>query len=138
MAGSTLTGPNIIVAPNDATSAGDTAANVFERFDRGVSPDEVVTELVLSVETVECLWRTWARLRGSVPLSPETVRALREALPSNQPLAVAAHLVEAARQFVERPPKQCTRCKAECQQYCTSCPAKEAHQARKRAQAKRG
>lgn len=137
MAGFTLTQSNI-VAPNDAPSEGDTAADVFERFDRCVSPDEVVTAMVLPVETVECFWRTWARLRGVVPMSPEAVRALRGSLSSNQPLGVAADMVEAVRRFVERPPKRCTRCKAGCQEYCTSCPAKEAHRARKRTRAKRG
>lgn len=137
MAGITLNQSNVIAAPKDAVSEGDTAANVFERFDRGVSPDEVVSELVLPVETVECLRRTWARLRAVVPMSPEALRALREALSSNQPLTVATEVVEAVRRFVQRPPRLCTRCKAGCQEYCTSCPTKEAHRARKRARAKR-
>jgi len=37
-------------------SAGDVAASVFERFDLGASPEEVVIDLVLAVDTVECLW----------------------------------------------------------------------------------
>ncbi len=40
----------------DSTAAGDIAASVFTRFDRGMPPDEVVTELVLPVDTVESLW----------------------------------------------------------------------------------
>jgi hypothetical protein len=138
MIGITLTPSRSIAAPSDATPEGDTAATVFERFDRGASPDEVVTELVLPVETVECLWRTWARLRGVAPMSPEALRALREALSSNLPLTVAAEVVEAVRRFVERPPKHCTRCKAGCPEYCTSCPGREAHKARRGTRAAHG
>ena len=53
----------------DSTTAGDIAASVFTRFEVGMPPDEVVTELALPVDTVESLWRTWARLRGAVLLS---------------------------------------------------------------------
>jgi hypothetical protein len=121
-----------IASLDEATSEGDVAANVFERFDRGASPDEVVTELVLAVETVEYLWRTWARLRGLVPLSPEAVRVLREVLFSNQPIRSSADATAAVRRFVERPCKQCTRCKTCFPEYCTTCPAQEARKARKR------
>ena len=55
MTGITLAQSRCITAPSDVTTEGDTAANVFERFDRGASPGDVVTELVLPVETVECL-----------------------------------------------------------------------------------
>ena len=58
MAGINVNQSSTIAVPGDATSEGDIAAKVFERFDQGLSPDEVVTELVLPVETVECLWRT--------------------------------------------------------------------------------
>jgi hypothetical protein len=138
MTGITLTQPRSITAPSDATSEGDSAANVFERFDRGASPDEVVTALVLPVETVECLWRTWARLRGVAPMSPEALRALRGALSCNLPLSVAAEVVEAVRRFVERPPRHCTRCKAGCPEFCTSCPGREANKARRRTRAAHG
>jgi len=138
MTGITPAQSRSITTPSDVTTEGDTAANVFERFDRGASPDEVVTELVLPVETVECLWRTWARLRGVAPMSPEALRALREALSSNLPLTVAAEVVEAVRRFVERPPKHCTRCKAGCPEYCTSCPGREAGKARRRTRPARG
>ena len=43
--------------------AGAIAASVFTRFDRGMPPDEVVTELMLPVDTVESLWRNL----GSAP-----------------------------------------------------------------------
>jgi hypothetical protein len=117
---------------NEATSEGEVAASVFERFDRGATPNEVVAELVLAVDTVEYLWRTWARLRGTVPLSPEAVRVLREVLFANQPIRSGADAAAAVRRFVERPPKQCTRCKAGFPEYCTTCPAQEAYKARKR------
>jgi hypothetical protein len=126
-----------IASRNEITSEGDVAASVFERFDRGTSPDEVVTELVLAVDTVEYLWRTWARLRGLVPLSPEAVRVLREVLFANQPICSGADAAAAVRRFVERPIKQCTRCKAGFPEYCTTCPAQEAHKARKRARSTR-
>ncbi len=71
----------------DSPAAGDIAASVFTRFDRGMPPDEVVTELVLPVDTVECLWRTWARLRGAVLLSAGAGQAPREASYSHQPIA---------------------------------------------------
>ena len=58
-------------------------------------PDEVVTHSVLSADTVECLWRTWARLRGLVPVSPAGVRALREAVYSGRPLTTGAEVVTA-------------------------------------------
>ena len=70
-----LTQSRTVASRNETTSEGDVAASVFERFDRGTSPDEVVTELVLSVDTVEYLWRTWARLRGLVPLA--TLKSLQ-------------------------------------------------------------
>jgi hypothetical protein len=107
-----LTQSRTVAAPNEVTSEGDVAASVFERFDRGASPDEVITELVLAVDTVEYLWRTWARLRGMVPLSPDALRVLREVLFANQPIHGGADAAAAVRRFVERPPKQCTRCKA--------------------------
>ena len=47
----------------DSTAAGDIAASIFTRFDRGMPPDEVVTELMLPVDTVESLWRNL----GSAP-----------------------------------------------------------------------
>jgi hypothetical protein len=45
----------------DSTAAGDIAGSVFTRFDRGMPPDEVVTELVLPVDTVESLWLCCSR-----------------------------------------------------------------------------
>jgi hypothetical protein len=129
--------PRAIASLDEAASEGDVAANVFERFDRGASPDEVVTELVLAVDAVEYLWRTWARLRGLVPLSPEAVRVLREVLFSNQPIRSSADTTAAVRRFVERPCKQCTRCKTAFPEYCTTCPAHEARKARKRTQGTR-
>jgi len=127
-----LTQPRSGATSNEATSEGAVAASVFERFDGGASPGEVVIELVLAVDTVEYLWRTWARLRGLVSLSPEAVRALREVLFVNQPIRSGADAAAAVRRFVERPPKQCTRCKAGFPEYCTTCPAQEARKARKR------
>src|SRR6187397_780920 len=91
-----------VAGTNEVTSEGDIAANVFERFDHGASPDEVVTQLVLAVDAVEALWRTWARLRGLVPLSPEAVRVLRQALFVNQPTHSGGDVAAAVRRFVER------------------------------------
>jgi hypothetical protein len=50
-------------SPDTIGSTGDIAAEAFARFDRGMPPDEVIAELVLPVDTVEYLWRTWSRLR---------------------------------------------------------------------------
>jgi hypothetical protein len=127
-----LTESRVGITANEATSEGDVAASMFDRFDRGASPTEVVTELVLAVHTVEYLWRTWARLRGMVPLSPEAVQALREGLFVNHPIHSGPDATAAVRRFVERPTKQCTRCKTGFPEYCTTCPAEEAHKARKR------
>lgn len=133
-----LTQSRTVASPNEVRSEGDVAAKVFECFDHSASPDEVVTQLVLAVDTVESLWRTWARLRGLVPLSPEAVRVLREVLFVNQPTHSGADVAAAVRRFVGRPPKQCTRCKARFPEYCTTCPAEEAHKARKRTRGSRG
>ena len=111
------------------TATGDIAAEAFARFDRAVPPDEVVTELVLSVDTVEYLWRTWTRLRGVVPLSPDAGRGLREALHSNRPIANGADAVAAVRRFVERPLKPCPRCKDGVREYCSPCTSSEARRA---------
>jgi len=108
---------------------GEIAANAFARFDRGLAPDEVVAELVVSIDTVEHLWRTWARLRGIMLLSPEGARALREALRSNQPINNGADAVAAVRRFVGLPNKPCPMCKNGFRDYCTSCPAREAARA---------
>jgi len=108
---------------------GDVAADAFACFDRGLPPDEVVTELVFPVDTVEYLWRTWARLRGLVPLSREAARTLREALYSNRPIASGSDAVAAVRRFVERKLKPCPRCKDGVREYCTTCPSKEATRA---------
>ena len=105
--------------------AGAIAASVFTRFDRGMPPDEVVTELVLPVDTVESLWRTWARLRGAVLLSARAGQALREASCSHQPITSGGDAVAAVRRFVERPSKPCTRCKSGFREYCTTCPERE-------------
>lgn len=51
--------PNLL-APLGPKAPGDVAAGAFALFDRGVPPDEVVTELMLPVDTAESLWRTWA------------------------------------------------------------------------------
>ena len=110
----------------ESTAAGDIAASVFTRFDRGMPPDEVVTELVLPVDTVESLWRTWARLRGAVLLSARAGQALREASYSHQPIASGGDAVAAVRRFVERPSKPCPRCKSGFREYCATCPAREA------------
>jgi hypothetical protein len=113
----------------EPTVTGDVAADAFARFDRGMPPDEVVTELALPVDTLEYIWLTWTRLRGLVPLSPEAARALREALYSNRPMANGSDVVAAVRRFVERPLKPCPRCKEGVREYCTTCPAKEATRA---------
>jgi len=127
-----LTQSHTIAGGSEVMSAGDVSASVFERFDLGASPEEVVIDLVLAVDTVECLWLTWARLRGLVPLSPEGVCVLREVLFVNQPIHSSADATAAVRRFVERPPKRCTRCKAGFPEYCTACPGEEARKARKR------
>lgn len=113
----------------DGAAAGDIAASVFTRFDRGMPPDEVVTELVLPVDTVESLWRTWARLRGAVLLSARAGQALREASYNHQPIASGGDAVAAVRRFVERPSKPCPRCKSGFREYCATCPAREAARA---------
>ena len=109
--------------------AGAIAASVFTRFDRGMPPDEVVTELMLPVDTVESLWRTWARLRGAVLLSARAGQALREASYSHQPIASGGDAVAAVRRFVARPSKPCSRCKSGFREYCATCPAREAARA---------
>lgn len=113
----------------NSTTAGDTAASVFTRFDRGMPPDEVVTELVLPVDTVESLWRTWARLRGTMLLSAGAGQALREALYSHHSIASGGDAVAAVRRFLARPSKPCSRCKSGFREYCTTCPAREAARA---------
>jgi hypothetical protein len=113
----------------DGAAAGDIAASVFTRFDRGMPPDKVVTELVLPVDTVESLWRTWARLRGAVLLSAPAGQALREASYSHQPIASGGDAVAAVRRFVERPSKPCPRCKSGFREYCATCPTQEASRA---------
>jgi hypothetical protein len=112
---------------------GDTAAAAFASFDRGSPPDEVVSELMLSIETAEFLWRTWARLRGALPLSVEAAQALREALGAARPIVSGCDAVAAVRRFVERPSKPCPRCKKAFREYCTTCPAREAARAGRRA-----
>ena len=113
----------------DSTAAGEIAASVFSRLDRGMPPDEVVTELMLPVDTVESLWRTWARLRGAVLLSARAGQALREASCSHQPITSGGDAVAAVRRFVERPSKPCPRCKSGFREYCATCPAREAARA---------
>lgn len=76
-------------SPFEPKSVGEIAASAFARFDCGAAPGEVVAELVVSVDAVEHLWRTWARLRGIMLLSPEGVGALREALRSSEPIKTA-------------------------------------------------
>ena len=114
--------------------SGDVAAAAFASFDRGTPPDEVVTELILPVETAEFLWRTWARLRGAVPLSVEAAHVLREAVCDTRPISNGSDAVAAVRRFVERPAKPCTRCKKAFREYCTTCPAREAARAGRRVQ----
>jgi hypothetical protein len=123
---------SISARPGADSSAGDIAANAFDRFDNGASADELVIELALPPGTVEQLLRTWARLRGIVPLSPETARTLRVALRSNQPLTTGRDLIAAVRRFAGAPPALCIRCKGESADYCRTCPAKEATLAHKR------
>jgi hypothetical protein len=110
----------------EAIPTGDVAARSFACFDRGMRPEEVVTHLTLPADTAEYLWRTWARLRGFVPLSGEVARALREALYSNRPMMNCSDVVAAAQRFAERPTRVCARCKAACPEYCTACPTREA------------
>ena len=93
MAPTKITKSTSFSASSEATATGDVAAEAFARLDRGMPPDEVVTELVLSVDTVEYLWRTWARLRGLVLLSPEAARTLRDALYRNRPIASGSDAV---------------------------------------------
>ena len=112
--------------PSELPSTGDIAARAFERFEQGIAPDEVLIELALPVDTVEYLWRTWARLRGAVLLSTDAVRTLRETLYSGRPIASGDDAIAALRRFSERPVKPCPRCKNEARQYCTACPAREA------------
>jgi hypothetical protein len=129
MAPTKITKSTSFPASFEPIATGDIAADAFARFDRGLPPDEVIIELVLPVDTVEYLWRTWARLRGVVPLSPEAARAFREALYSNRPIANGSDAVAAVRRFVERPLKPCPRCKNGVREYCTTCTSKEARRA---------
>jgi hypothetical protein len=92
-------------------------------------PDEVVTHLTLPADTVEYLWRTWARLRGLVPLSFEVARVLREALHCNRSLANCSDVVAAVQRFADRPIRLCTCCNSASPEYCTACPAREAKRA---------
>jgi hypothetical protein len=129
MASTKITKSTSFSASSEPTATGDVAAEAFTRFDSGVPPDELVTELVLPVDTVEYLWRTWARLRGVVLLSPEAAQTFREGLCSNCPIANGSDAVAAARRLVERPLKRCPRCKDGAREYCTTCTSKEARRA---------
>ena len=129
MAKTEITKPPILPALLEPPATGHIAASAFARFDRGMPPDEVVTELTLPVDTAEYLWRTWARLRGIVLLSAEAGRTLREAVYGNRPIASGADAATAVRRFVERPARPCPRCKSAFREYCTSCPAREAARA---------
>ena len=126
MAKTEITKPPVLCALLEPPATGDIAASAFARFDRGMPPDEVVTELELPVDTAEYLWRTWARLRGIVLLSAEAGRTFREAVCGNRPISNGADAVEAVRSFVERPSKPCPRCKSAFREYCTTCPTLEA------------
>ncbi len=117
------------LASSEATATGDVAADAFARFDGGMLPHEIVTELVLPVDTVEYLWRTWARLRGVVLLSREGARTFREALYSSQPIANGGDTIVAVRRFAERPLRPCPRCNDRAREYCTTCTSKEARRA---------
>jgi len=119
-------------ATHETVSTGDAAARAFACFDRGSHLDEVVTHLVLPADTVEHLWRTWARLRGLVPLSPEAARVLREILYCNRPLTSGSDLVAALQRFADRPIRLCTRCKSASPEYCSACPTREALKAARR------
>ncbi len=83
----------------------------------------------MAADTVEYLWRTWARLRGLVPLSFEVARVLREALYCSRPLATGADLLAAVQRYGDRPIQLCTGCKSGCPEYCATCPAREANRA---------
>lgn len=129
MAPTKITTSTSFPASFEPIATGDIAADAFARFDRGMPPEEVVIELVLPVDTVDYLWRTWARLRCVVPLSAEAGRAFREAVYSNRPITNGSDAVAAVRRFVERPLKPCPRCKDGVREYCTTCTSKEASRA---------
>ncbi len=117
------------LAPLESPSTGDVAARAFTCFDQGMRPNEVVTHLTLPADTVEYLWRTWARLRGLVPLSFEVARVLREALYCNRPLTNGSDVVVAVQRYADRPIRLCTCCDSACPEYCPACPAREANRA---------
>lgn len=117
------------LATLEAPTTGDVAARAFTCFDQGIRPDEVVTHLTLPADTVEYLWRTWARLRGLVPLCFEVARVLREALYCNRSLTNGSEVVAAVQRYADRPIRRCACCNSASPEYCTACPAREANRA---------
>src|SRR5262249_34463002 len=120
---------NLNLRPN-APSDGETAARAFEMFDLGVPVDEIVVELAIPPDVAETLLRTWARLRQIVPLTPETLAALRIALAA--PLTSTESLFAPPHAVFDPLRRVCRRCRTVCAEYCDACPAREARRAGKR------
>jgi hypothetical protein len=111
---------------------GDVAAKVFARLDAGVCARDVVTELAVAPETVDYLWRTWARLRGTVLVSPETKQFLAAALHGLVAPRTPAELVQLAQRLAGEEQGACSRCGRGVAEYCYSCPSEAAAKARER------
>lgn len=116
---------------------GDVASRVFERIERGTPVDAIVVELGLTPDVVESLLRTWARLRGLVPLTADGADALRRALYKDHVFKDGAELLAALRSFAARVSLVCRQCGDGSADYCTACPGREARNASAR-KAKRG
>jgi hypothetical protein len=117
---------------------GDVAAQVFARLDGGAHPRDIVTELVVAPDTVEYLWRTWARLRGRVIVSPETLCALAAALHRPRVPETAAELVQLVELLGSEEQGPCSRCGRDVAQYCYACPGRAAAKAQAEGRRRRG
>jgi hypothetical protein len=124
----------------DPDVGGEVAARAFARFDAGVNPRDVVSELAVDPETVDYLWRTWARLRGMVIISAENLQALATALHASRAPEAPAEFVRLVQQLCAEEQDACARCGRDVAEYCYTCPGQAAIEAReqKRRRPRRG
>ena len=112
---------NLEAHGSDADDAGAFAATVFSLLDAGVSPCEVVIQTQASPERIESLWKSWARLRRFILLSPDAISFVAEACRARPPTN-ADETIAALRGLAFAEHRTCSACKSAPAQFCISCP----------------
>lgn len=106
--------------PDNERADGTLAAAAFTLFQSGADVVAVVKELREAPERIEALFDHWKRLRGTIVLDAESLRALANHLNAST-LTDEKSILSAVAEFKKQTELQCVLCERETAQFCRSC-----------------